>query len=300
MIEEVLNARNDWEVLGLQSGVTPAQIKSAYRLKAIALHPDKNRDPRADEAFRRLTQSHEALTTQRDAGDQRLRYPARPAPSMSPPSTRDEVLSGGSSALLGAQVELHELKEELKELKEENRVLRQRERELAPGRDNELKESKRVATDARTSVESVKTLWAEKLATAMHSHEVERRDDLERIQRYVKTIADDAQRIRSLEAEVVALKAEVISQVATPTYEALVEKPRDSKKQLGSKTVNAETLPEFLHRLRLSSWAATLMAEEIEDVALLRSMGDEMLQKNMEEIGMCKADAFRIADDLCG
>jgi hypothetical protein len=44
-----------WELLGVTSDVTEAELKAAFRKRAIELHPDQGGD---DETFRRLMQAH--------------------------------------------------------------------------------------------------------------------------------------------------------------------------------------------------------------------------------------------------
>lgn len=50
---------SDWEILGIAKGSSRQQIQSAYRRKALGLHPDKPQGDRA--AFERLTEAHDRL-----------------------------------------------------------------------------------------------------------------------------------------------------------------------------------------------------------------------------------------------
>ena len=61
-----------YEVLGLKSGTTPAQIKARYRQLAKMYHPDKNRgDPTAEWIFKRVQAAYDVL--QRDPKPTRVR-----------------------------------------------------------------------------------------------------------------------------------------------------------------------------------------------------------------------------------
>lgn len=53
---------NPHEVLGVASSATPAEIKSAYRKKAMRYHPDQNTDEGAMEKFMEIQQAYEMLT----------------------------------------------------------------------------------------------------------------------------------------------------------------------------------------------------------------------------------------------
>src|SRR6476661_4851781 len=60
-----------YEILGISKSATPAEIKKAYRKKAIEFHPDKNPgDKQAEENFKQAAEAYEVLS---DA-NKRARY----------------------------------------------------------------------------------------------------------------------------------------------------------------------------------------------------------------------------------
>jgi molecular chaperone DnaJ len=60
-----------YEILGISKGATPAEIKKAYRKKAVQYHPDKNPgDEKAEEMFKKAAEAYEVLS---DA-DKKARY----------------------------------------------------------------------------------------------------------------------------------------------------------------------------------------------------------------------------------
>lgn len=60
-----------YDILGIAKGATAAEIKKAYRKKAIEHHPDKNPgDPKAEELFKKAAEAYEVLSDP----DKKARY----------------------------------------------------------------------------------------------------------------------------------------------------------------------------------------------------------------------------------
>jgi len=51
-----------YETLGVQKGASAAEIKSAYRKKALQWHPDKNKATEAEEKFKGINEAYEVLS----------------------------------------------------------------------------------------------------------------------------------------------------------------------------------------------------------------------------------------------
>ena len=63
--------RDYYEVLGLQKGASPEDIKKAYRKAAMKYHPDRNPgDKEAEEKFKEVGEAYEVLSDD----DKRARY----------------------------------------------------------------------------------------------------------------------------------------------------------------------------------------------------------------------------------
>lgn len=58
----VTTKRDYYEVLGVSRGATPDEIKRAYRQAALKYHPDRNREPGAEERFKEAAEAYEVLS----------------------------------------------------------------------------------------------------------------------------------------------------------------------------------------------------------------------------------------------
>lgn len=51
-----------YKILGVETGATEAQIKSAYRKLSLKFHPDKNPAPEAAALFTDISKAYDTLT----------------------------------------------------------------------------------------------------------------------------------------------------------------------------------------------------------------------------------------------
>eukprot|EP00286_Rhodomonas_abbreviata_P015435 CAMPEP_0181327670 /NCGR_PEP_ID=MMETSP1101-20121128/22244_1 /TAXON_ID=46948 /ORGANISM="Rhodomonas abbreviata, Strain Caron Lab Isolate" /LENGTH=156 /DNA_ID=CAMNT_0023436383 /DNA_START=166 /DNA_END=633 /DNA_ORIENTATION=+ len=96
ILEQILRATDPFSVLAIpKEPVDISKLSSCYRRIALCVHPDKNDDPRAEQAFKLLNAAFETLGDehQQQAALRRAGYTeARRAPrkrSRSPPSPRE-------------------------------------------------------------------------------------------------------------------------------------------------------------------------------------------------------------------
>ena len=62
-VASILNAKDHFQVLGLHPRHCGGQeLRKAYKMTALRVHPDKCEDQRADEAFARLTEAYKILS----------------------------------------------------------------------------------------------------------------------------------------------------------------------------------------------------------------------------------------------
>lgn len=54
--------RDFYDILGVSKGVSPEEIKRAYRKLALEYHPDRNKSPEATEKFKEINEAYEVLS----------------------------------------------------------------------------------------------------------------------------------------------------------------------------------------------------------------------------------------------
>lgn len=54
--------RDFYEILGVKKGASKEEIKSAYRKMALTYHPDKNKEPGAEDKFKEINEAYEVLS----------------------------------------------------------------------------------------------------------------------------------------------------------------------------------------------------------------------------------------------
>jgi DnaJ homolog subfamily B member 12 len=63
LCQQILTKKDYYEILGLTKGrCTDDEIKKAYKKTSLKVHPDKNRYPKADEAFKKVNQAFVCLS----------------------------------------------------------------------------------------------------------------------------------------------------------------------------------------------------------------------------------------------
>lgn len=61
-IDRILERKREYyKVLNVQENATEAEIKKSYKSLVLKVHPDRNKDPRASEAFSVLTKAYENM-----------------------------------------------------------------------------------------------------------------------------------------------------------------------------------------------------------------------------------------------
>ena len=60
--EKIINNKDYYDILGITKQTSNDDIKRAYKKLAIKFHPDKNKSPKAEEAFKKIATAYQTLT----------------------------------------------------------------------------------------------------------------------------------------------------------------------------------------------------------------------------------------------
>lgn len=93
-----------YKILGIPSGANEDEIKKAYRKMALKYHPDKNKEPNAEEKFKEIAEAYDVLSDPKkrslydqygEEGKWAARSPARSRTGK--PVLRSGTCSGGGA-----------------------------------------------------------------------------------------------------------------------------------------------------------------------------------------------------------
>ncbi len=62
MVSRMANKRDYYEILGIPRSASEAQIKDSYRNLALKYHPDRNKEPDAEEKFKEISEAYAVLS----------------------------------------------------------------------------------------------------------------------------------------------------------------------------------------------------------------------------------------------
>jgi len=84
-INKILSSSDPYVVLGISKTATKDEMKKAYFKAALLVHPDKTKEPKAEEAFKKLSHVYQALRDGKKVEQQGSRTePKKPNPSPKP------------------------------------------------------------------------------------------------------------------------------------------------------------------------------------------------------------------------
>ena len=83
--------RSDHQILGVNKDATTEEVKKAYRLRALELHPDVNDSPDAHRLFIELNNAYRALTEPRHQKPPQARARPRPSTTYTPPPPKRDI-----------------------------------------------------------------------------------------------------------------------------------------------------------------------------------------------------------------
>ena len=63
------NENDYYSILGVKKNATVKEIKKAYKCLALQFHPDRNKDPNAEETFKNISKAYHVLSDPKKKGN---------------------------------------------------------------------------------------------------------------------------------------------------------------------------------------------------------------------------------------
>ena len=93
--------RDYYEVLGLNKGASPEEIKKAFRKLAFKLHPDRNKDPASEEKFKEISEAYAVLSDP----EKKQKYDAYGHAGINGAYSQEDIFRGADFSGVGIDME---------------------------------------------------------------------------------------------------------------------------------------------------------------------------------------------------
>ncbi len=93
--------RDYYEVLGIDKGASPEDIKKAFRKLAFELHPDRNKDPGSEEKFKEISEAYAVLSDP----EKRQKYDTYGHAGISGTYSQEDIFRGADFSGFGVDME---------------------------------------------------------------------------------------------------------------------------------------------------------------------------------------------------
>lgn len=93
--------RDYYEILGLDKGASPEEIKKAFRKLAFELHPDRNKNPGSEEKFKEISEAYAVLSDP----EKKQKYDAYGHAGISGAYSQEDIFRGADFSGFGVDME---------------------------------------------------------------------------------------------------------------------------------------------------------------------------------------------------
>ena len=63
LVQKILREKDFYKLLGVTKDSEESELKKSYRKIALKVHPDKNKAPNAEDAFKKISAAYDVLST---------------------------------------------------------------------------------------------------------------------------------------------------------------------------------------------------------------------------------------------